>query len=282
MPSDTGPTPATRCPTSLPLAGGRCAFFGVCTYQQGPCATIEVDCVDGEWLHRPPRTRSSPPSICGDHNDCACVVNGDTCSSFLKVPASPTPICVGTDCDPGDGTKLQRCGNNSGICLPVAGRPLCLPVCTFDNSTASPKGCPGLNGCNVAGWTTDPTTKKATGVGYCLGGCKVDFGCASSWCQPETRWCVRSLAMFPKKLGEACASESDCACLRKGYCADVCRVGEACPAGFTCDPELPADVFTSLPVGLMGHCLKDCTTDTDCPAGKCVKHAGIDHGTCTP
>jgi hypothetical protein len=224
---------------------------------------------------------------CTNDSDCG----GTYRCGFADEPRDPTPVCHQTAiCDPGDGTELRGCDGDTGLCMPDG---TCMGACQFDDSTAASMGCAGKTMCNVAGVGRDSMTGKLIGIGYCMGGCSVDADCiAPAVCQTETMWCVSAKKTFAKKLGEACTSTSECACLfdrtsKTGICADRCKVGVGCGAGFECDPMLPSSFdatggFTHLPIGLAGRCLETCTSDTDCTApARCTQSGGLTVRTCT-
>lgn len=280
--------PMTSCPMGYVPEDTPCDYAGVCTMNCGPCVPpFEVRCRDGRWTNTicPPTDKTLCSGPCTTDADCDFVDAGiNKCSTSLPVPALPTPRCVSA-CDPGDGTKLVYCDGDTAMCSKALGDPVCLPLCVFKNDGAPPLGCEGLNACNPYAFGRDTTTGDFVGVGYCLGGCKADSECPKSTvCQTETSWCVRTRTTYTKTLGEACTSDTECACFKSssgGYCTRACRVGDTpCPAGYTCDPALPTD-FTKLPTGLLGRCLKDCTSDADCINSKCQQNGGVDHKTCT-
>jgi hypothetical protein len=282
-----GMRPMTSCPPGYVPDGTPCDYAGVCALNCGPCVPpLEVRCLDGRWTSTscPPTDKTLCPGPCATDADCD--VTGEAinkCSTSLPVPALPTPRCVSA-CSLGDVTKPTYCDGDMGLCSTALGDPLCLPLCQFRNDGAAPAGCEGLNACNFAAHGRDSTTGELIAIGYCLGGCKVDSDCPKpTVCQIETSWCVRTRATYTKSLGDACTSDIECACFKNasaGYCTRACRVGESCPTGYTCDPALPSE-FTKLPTGLLGRCLKDCTTDAECVNSKCQQNGGLDHKTCT-
>jgi hypothetical protein len=115
-----------------------------------------------------------------------------------------------------------------------------------------------------------------SGLGSCGGGCVADADCtAGQKCQTEDGICVQTLVVYSKAFGASCTSSSECRCERgsgTGYCTKACITGgAACPSGYTCDPRLPktdstGTLFTSVPTGLAGDCLKNCANDGDCTA----------------
>ena len=237
---------------------------------------------------------------CTTSDDCdksGAGINVCTAGAFGGNSLYPTDVCIGTECDPGDGTKITGCDCDTGVCLSTMSGGICLPVCEFDNSTAAPKGCEGKNVCNVYGWGKDMTTMAITAVGYCFGGCKADTDCSGGQkCQKENGLCNKAVLTYTKTPGTACTDADDkapakCNCLyttkeKMGYCANFCKVGDAgaCGTGFTCDSGLPKNklrdddvVFTAVPVGIAGNCLKNCTSDTDCAGlnAYCDENAGM-------
>jgi hypothetical protein len=208
-------------------------------------------------------------------------------------------MCIDTNpCTPST-TTISLCDGSTGVCLDDgsgSGTGICLPECTFDDSGSAPVGCAGgLNGCNVAGW--GPGTSGGTiGVGFCFGGCLSDSDCPLSGekCDTINGLCkTASKIVAPTKaLGAACTSADGtsgaCNCWYntssgKGACTQVCKIGgAACPTGFVCDAGLPktdatsgATLFTTAPTGLIGQCMKPCTTSKDCVSGlTCQDHAG--------
>ena len=226
----------------------------------------------------------APPPIgnpCTTTADCRVSDYVCTAGAFGGDSLYPTSICVGTGCDPGDGTTFARCDDYRGLCLGTSSGSMCLPACFFGDDGAAPMGCLGKNKCHIYGWSRAPD--GLSGIGYCFGGCVADADCpAGNVCQSETALCVKTRAAYPKAPGTACTSAdakapAQCNCLYEtktgsGYCANSCHFGETtCGAGFTCDSGLPktplrADdvVFTKVPLGLAGSCLKNCATDADC------------------
>lgn len=250
-------------------------------------------------------TEDKVGQTCMTDDDCDLSGAGTTfCSKagFSSGPLNPDPVCIGTSCDAGDGTKIMSCGQDTGVCLSTSSSTICLPACDFDDTGAAPKGCLGKDACNVYGWGTDTTKMPATvvGVGYCFGGCKADADCPSgSSCQTEDGLCVKTKVAYTKTVGTACTKDDaskNCNCLystktNAGYCSQFCKVGDAgaCPSGFTCDTELPKTpikmgdtVFTKAPTGMAGSCLKNCTADADCASlgAYCDESAGTGTKTC--
>lgn len=255
--------------------------------------------------------RDTAPPVCENKttgsrcaNDTACNPCGDganvcTAGAFSGDSFFPTNVCIARQCDPGMDSLITECDGRTGVCLAVSGGGgICLPSCQFSDDGAAPKGCEGSNGCNVYGWGLDTTSKTIIGVGYCFGGCRTDADCAEAngnKCQTESGLCVRAPVVYTKTIGSACTdtdlSRDVCNCIytnadRAGYCTKVCRYGEAseCPTGFTCDPGLPMTalfpddvVFTKAPSGMLGSCLKNCTTDADCAGlnAYCAENAGM-------
>lgn len=223
-----------------------------------------------------------------------------TIDAFSGSSLNPTPVCIATECDTGDGTIILRCDLNRGVCLSTGSGGICFPACEFKDSGDAPTGCEGLNKCNLSGW--GKSDSGATyGVGYCFGGCKGDADCPTgNQCQVEDGLCVKALVTYGKPPGTACTdadakAPAQCNCVystaeKAGYCATACWFGETtCAPGFTCDPRLPKTairegdvVFTAVPKGLAGYCLKDCATDADCAglAASCDESAGTGKKTC--
>ena len=226
-------------------------------------------------------------SPCTD--DTACDTTGDginKCSNKLFKAGTlyPTPVCIGTDCDPGDGTSIVGCDMDKGVCLSTGTGGICIGACGFDDSGAAPTGCQGKDVCNVYGWGKD-TSGKLTGVGYCFGGCKADADCTGGdKCQVEDGLCVKAPNTYAKKLGDPCVKAdydkaTGCICnydstSGQGYCIKACYVGgAACDTGFSCSAGLPktsstdgSALFTKDPTGMAGSCLKTCSADADCAA----------------
>jgi hypothetical protein len=256
-------------------------------------------------------TAPAPPSkttgnACSADSDCD--LHGDgtnacSTSAFGQDTLFPTPICIGRACAPGDGSKIVRCDGDAGICIASDTEGVCLPSCTFDDTTVS--GCKGKNGCVPRAVASD-ASGKPSGIGYCYGGCTEDADCPSgNVCQPETMLCVKTKAVFGKTIGSPCADGDEipdgatdtCDCLQaiepttgelQGYCVQTCIVGasSSCPSGFTCDAGLAKTgetVLTTQAPGLVGTCQKDCATDADCAGlnARCVEHAGVGKSTCT-
>jgi hypothetical protein len=258
-----------------------------------------------------PEVSKTTGKACATDEDCDTVGDGiNRCSKGIFGSSGgndlyPTNVCLGTECDAGDGTSIMGCDGDTGVCLKAGTSNICLGACQFDDSTAAPMGCAGKNACNVYGWGTDSMTMKTIGIGYCFGGCKADSDCESGQvCQTEEGLCVKSgtKVTYTKAVGEACtdtdstATPAKCNCLyatstKKGYCSSFCKMGSSgdCGAGFACDAQLPKTkvldtdtVFTAAPVGMAGYCLKTCTSDADCTAinGYCDENAGVGAKTC--
>ncbi|MBI2394602.1 MAG: hypothetical protein HYV09_33845 [Deltaproteobacteria bacterium] len=221
-------------------------------------------------------------------------------NAFSGNSLNPTPVCIAVECDIGDGTKIMGCDKNTGVCLSTGSGGICFPVCEFADSADAPKGCEGNNKCNLYGWGKDDAG-KTIGVGYCFGGCKADADCPTgNKCQVEDGLCMKTVVTYTKTPGTACTdldakAPAKCNCLyttadKAGYCANTCWFGETtCAAGFTCDAGLPKTairegdtVFTAVPKGMAGYCLKDCTTDADCAGlnAYCDENAGTGKKTC--
>lgn len=245
-----------------------------------------------------PTAEKTTGLACMSDDDCdkGLGINRCTEGAFGGDSLYPTSVCIGIECDPGDGSKIMGCDGDTGVCLTTASGGICLPVCEFDDSSTAPKGCIGKNACNVYGWGKDTMTMKTIGIGYCFGGCKADADCPTgNKCQTEDGLCVKTVTAYTKTPGTACTDAdakdpAKCNCLyttaeKAGYCANVCRFGETtCGAGFSCDSGLPKTklqdddtVFTAVPTGMAGYCLKNCTTDADCAGlnAHCDENAGM-------
>jgi hypothetical protein len=245
--------------------------------------------------------------LCSGDPDCSGGgPNPPQCSSSV-MPGFPTPVCVEYGCDSGDGTTVPPCGNETGWCLSTGvGQPgICLPRCSFDANGNFTSSCAGKDACSYYLYRYDPSGRPE-GLGYCYGGCARDGDCPSGErCQIESGLCTPGLTKFPLGVGATCtdldAQNGSCVCLysgattpAKGYCSQTCRMGTtsgggACPAGFTCDAFVPktdpasgTSLFTKVPVGLQGYCLKNCSSDADCAAygGWCYETAGTGAKTC--
>jgi hypothetical protein len=205
----------------------------------------------------------------------------------------PTPVCFGLSCTLGTGTGPTMCDGGMGVCVAVTGGAYCFPYCTFDDTGAAVKGCNGKDACRAYRWSTSPSG-KTTGVGVCFGGCVTDSDCTKGdHCQLETSLCVKATVTYVKKVGDACdksdtlAKPPTCDCIYSatgvGYCTRTCRVAvDACPAGFTCDPQLAKSDFATAPSGIWGWCLRNCASDADCTGlgAKCLESASIGRKTC--
>jgi hypothetical protein len=217
----------------------------------------------------------------------------------------PFGMCVDESaCSIPDPTLIAACDKNTGMCVPTAKSNVCVPACAFDDSGATPTGCSATgNVCNPAGWGKDGSG-RLSGIGYCLGGCTADGDCkvAGEKCDLMTELCTKAAVIKAptKALGASC-SQADgtaqiCNCYYSntaptaGVCSQNCRVGDTknpCPTGFSCDPTLAPTLsdgsagFTTLPVGMGGYCLRNCTADTDCASGvRCLQSGGIATKTC--
>ncbi|MBI2392126.1 MAG: hypothetical protein HYV09_21220 [Deltaproteobacteria bacterium] len=239
---------------------------------------------------------------CTDDTTCDVTGLGTTlcaATAFTAGALYSPPVCIGVECTITDPTKIYGCDGINGVCLASGTSNICLPACSFDGSSGDkPSGCIGKNVCNAYGWGNSATTGKLIGVGYCFGGCWGDADCPTGQrCQREEGLCRKSVYVYTKALGAACtkadADANACNCLYttatgKGYCSRQCKFGEIgwCPSGYTCDPALPKDdgagktLFTKVPAGIAGYCLKNCTTDLDCVNGYCKENAGTGKKTC--
>jgi hypothetical protein len=205
-------------------------------------------------------------------------VNKCTSDAFPAGTLMPSPVCIGTSCDPGDGTTILACDNGKGACLAVRNGGICVQACTFASDGAAPQGCTGKNACNVLGYGANQQG-ALEGVGFCLGGCAADADCTGGdKCDLLTGLCLKTVTPPTKKVGDACtAQDTACNCLagasNAGYCSQFCKVGgNTCTTGFVCSAELPKTsgdggvLFTQQPTGIAGTCLKTCATDADCTA----------------
>ena len=247
---------------------------------------------------------------CSSNADCDVTGDGiNQCSEAYFAAGSlyPTPVCIGTECDPGtDSTKLMSCDGNTGWCLDYGTYRRCYAQCQFSlTDGATPTGCVGKDVCQWLGTSTDASGGKH-GVGDCFGGCIADGDCPTGEvCQREYGECVKPAKKWSATLplGSPCTVADRgtatisprCDCwldpkVGKGYCSTFCRMGDSggCPLGFTCDAQLPATdstgapEFTAAPRGLAGACLKNCTTDSDCTSlgGYCDQRVGTGRKTC--
>lgn len=247
---------------------------------------------------------------CESTDDCDVTGKG---SNFCTTDASggtlyPDALCIGQDCDPGDGSKIESCDGDLGICLSTGDSGICLGFCEFDDKGV--KGCNGdKTGCNVYGWGKGDDG-KVVGVGYCWGGCTSDADCkGGSKCDEADGLCLKKPDNdgYTLKVGDACtkadaeAKPPKCSCLgafgkaEKGYCSQFCKVGDpkACEglAGFVCESMLPktddkdgSALFADQPKGISGNCMKECATDDDCKAlnGYCDTNLASGKKVCMP
>ena len=240
-----------------------------------------------------------------------CDVTGDgvnqcTITWYASGSLSPDPVCFGTECVPAkeDG-KFDPCDEGKGWCLEYSSSVTrCFPQCHFDvDRDTAATGCLGKTACNYYGWVKDKSGAYH-GTGYCFGGCTADSDCPLYHkCQTEYGECVfpKKLWVATKNVGDPCTAEDRgtstkapaCACwmnstVGKGYCSEFCKMGDApstCPAGFTCDAQLPTTglaPFTAAAKGLAGACLKNCVTDDECAplGGFCEAGVGTGQKTC--
>ncbi|MGZ3416595.1 MAG: hypothetical protein ACXVEE_01955 [Polyangiales bacterium] len=232
-------------------------------------------------------------------------------------------------CTPTDSMTIHFCDGNLGLCTKSGTNPAtCDGMCIMNADGTWQQKCAGKNGCNTEAFGTDSMTMKVSLIGTCQGGCSVDADCPTgSKCDPVQKFCSKTCAAdadckkgwstapanwvcdtthgactftYPKKLGDECVggtgAAADCLCFKnttepKGYCITLCKQGDACGTGFTCDALLPAKddkgmplfTLTTQPAELVGYCLKNCTADTDCPANQmCDQSAGVTQKTCRP
>lgn len=250
-----------------------------------------------------PGTDKTTGKVCTSDDDCDVTGAGTnicTEGAFGGDSLYPTSVCIGRECDPGFGDVAKFCDGDLGVCLPVTGGGICLPHCKFGDSTAAPTGCAGKNKCNPYTYGKD-MSGAVLGVGYCFGGCRADADCPTgNKCQVEDGLCVKTVDVYTKTIGTACTdadakAPAKCNCLytsveKKGYCTTACYAGETtCATGYTCDPGLPRValrpddiVFTKIPTGMAGYCLKNCATDAECAplAAYCDERAGTGKKTC--
>jgi hypothetical protein len=267
-------------------------------------APIGSDASDtrGSETKPPSETSVVPDTRTGDADATAITHAGKPCAKTLDCDPSgtngaqclteaPTPICYGAKCSPvTSGTTLSTCPDD-GVCLDDgAGGGLCVPLCYFDGTSgAMAQDCLGNDAC----WYVDTAVIGGKGYAYgrCEGRCGSDDDCpAGTKCQDDGA-CVVTPKVFAGAKGDACAATDDgvkCACVyglgtKTGYCSKFCRVGgPACPAGYTCDADVPASFGSIIPNGVLGNCLKDCTADGECTNAYCEQHAGVATKTCQP
>lgn len=224
---------------------------------------------------------------------------GDAClptdTTTIRYCDGDTGICLqsGTaaaTCEPrcqlkGDGTWVETCAGKNA-CYPEAlttatdGKTLVVGSCQGGCVTSA--DCPSGSVCDVGQnlcvnktCTSDTACKTAWGTGA-PAAWKCDF--TSGYCK----------FIYTKVLGDACTTATDCLCLKgtttAGYCTTLCKAGSTgeCPTGYSCDSLLTAksttgaDLYTmtSLPAGLSGYCVKNCTSDLGCPTGTTCKLSG--------
>jgi hypothetical protein len=253
----------------------------------GDTTSVDTGRIDAAFDAPPfdgPPTSATVGDLCTSDDHCDRVGDGiNKCSNALFRDGAlyPTPVCIGVDCDPGDGTVITGCDGEKGVCLSTGSGGICLPACSFDNTGAAPAGCRGADVCNVFGFGKD-SSGAPIGVGYCFGGCTKDLDCATGVCQRETGLCVNTRVTYTKPFGSTCvtadATANRCSCLYTtasgaGYCSTFCKVGDpatTCPSGFACSAGLPTNesdgtaLFSRDPAGIGGYCLKTCSTDADC------------------
>ena len=257
---------------------------------------------------------SAPPPVhtvgklCASDAECRVGGSSSSCSkgAFSDGDLLGSPVCIQPSCTQGNAGTIADllCDGTAGLCLPTGGSDtmgICLPFCSF-TSTVIEDGCLGGNGCNYRYAHTDPTTKKASGLGFCFAACYSDADCKGTVgqkCQSEDGTCVN-----PDKLvtytatGTGCtrpsgASASTCNCAfvgnfangtvsanaDQGFCTHACGTGSigdttcnAAKAGWKCTAKLPtlsdagAPLFNAQPVGIFGTCAQPCTTDAQCTA----------------
>lgn len=298
---------AFECPASPPAHAQSCEAAARCNYDCAPGRVegVRATCDGRSWNVAKFSCGDATPievgseglagTPCSTTSDCdPAATGGRSCSKemFLNGPVNPTAVCITTRCDASITVgEYVACDKGAGICLrtsPTGG--LCMGACFFGSTTAAPIGCAGKNACNAYAWSN--TDGKVVGYGFCFAGCAADEDCPSgSFCQFETSQCVKSPVAYSLPQGAACTASDTtmgrCDCLHSistgaGYCANHCRVGgPACSPGLVCDPMLPATLFSTLPSGLGGRCLKACTSDLECTGGaRCRQSGGMTSKTC--
>ena len=192
-----------------------------------------------------------------------------------------------------DGTWAEKCAgknacNAEALTTDAAGKTLLMGMC--QGGCTSNADCPTGSVCDAV--ENICVNKKCTSDTTC----KLVFTTPpAAWkCETATGYCK---FLFPKKLGDACTLASDCLCLKAattaGYCTEICKTGSTeCGTGYSCDALLVAKdaagkdryTMTSLPAGLSGYCVKNCTSDLGCATStKCVLSGGMGtQKTCQP
>lgn len=209
--------------------------------------------------------------------------DGDTgiCLQSGTSPATCEPRCQFK----GDGTWVETCAgknacNAEALTTAADGKTLVVGSCQGGCVTSA--DCPSGSVCDVGQnlcvnktCTSDAACKTAWGTGA-PAAYKCDF--TSGYCK----------FIYAKVLGDACTTTTDCLCLKgtttAGYCTTICKAGSTgeCPTGYSCDALLTAksttgaDLYTmtSLPAGVSGYCVKNCTSDLGCPTGTTCKLSG--------
>lgn len=233
---------------------------------------------------------------CGSDADCS----GDRCVSTsggrqcVRFSGS-TPSCAGST--PSGCTRDSDCGTDQvcsgGSCVPrpMMGAELGSP-CTQDS------GC--RSGLCIGGACTE--TCDWLQPGSCASGFYCDDGVSNSC---TSGYCVRG-AVGTAPLGEACASDTECASLYcdRGTCSQPCIPGGAvgCAPGFTCQASTlqcrgscrraralgdacdDSDQCAAGPCAVRGDqsfCTQTCGDSTPCPRGFACVAAG-DQAVCVP
>lgn len=296
--------------TSLAADGTACSV-GVCN--AGMCE---------DYVPTTDKTTGLP---CTNDDDCDKTGDGIahcTDALYRGGPVDPTSICIQFDspdvCTPTDATAVRLCDGDRGLCTRDGDSlAVCAGMCILRADGTWEKPCAGKNGCNVR--KVDEAAGGVTRLfGTCGGGCTADLDCPSaSLCDPTYRACLTACTVdadcrkmwpaapsswgcdvargacayaYAKKLGDPCTTKDDCLCFQGagaagGTCVTMCRPGDDCGAGFTCDALVPEDRFTfaTQPKELVGRCLRDCTSDTDCATTEtCARSAGLAQKTCRP
>jgi len=285
----------------------------------------------GDAVVEPPTDKTTGLACMSDDDCDKTLAGVAHCSNAVYAigPLNPTAVCLQFDssgadvCTPTDDMTIHFCDGNLGLCTKSGTNPAsCDPMCIMNADGTFAQACAGKNACNTEAFGTDSMTMKVSLIGTCQGGCSVDGDCPTgSKCDPVQRFCAKTCTAdtdckftgapayykcdtthgactfkYPKVLGDTCATKDDCLCFKNtteanGYCIDLCKTGDTCASGFTCDALLPTKgtdgstlfSFTAQPAGLTGYCLKNCTADTDCPANQmCDTSAGVTQKTCRP
>ena len=198
-----------------------------------------------------------------------------------------------SSCDPGTDGNLHFCdgpdvSSSPGVCLATstAGQGVCLPQCSFGTAGSAATGCVGKDACYAAGFASD-STGGVVGLGYCYGGCTQNTDCpAGSACQTNLGLCMTTTTT-PTAAGTSCNATTTtgnaCECFSSsatnlGFCANFCAVGgAACPAGWTCEADLPTTLVSSTDASLAGW-----TSQNPGMGGVCVPTCVVDGAAVCP